>query len=242
LGFLIRAITFDFWNTLFVGVNAGDLRLRKIQDILGQAGHADIADPVIDRATTHAWREWDRVWLEDCRTFGAEEWVSLVLADLGVSLNQPERDVLVHAMATSGMQANPPLVDGLVDLLPRLAQRFRLGVICDTGLSPGWILREWMQTHGILRHFTHLTFSDELGVSKPHPSAFLTTLDQLDVAPDQAAHVGDYPRTDIAGAKGVGMRAIRFTGVYDWGNGVVPADGEIASYAQLESLLRSWDA
>ena len=242
---MIRAITFDFWNTLFVGVNAGDLRRRKIKEVLGQAGLADIADitdPAIDRATAHAWREWDRVWIEDYRTFGAEEWVSLVLADLGISLNQPERDVLVRAMATSGMQANPPLVDGLVDLLPRLAQRFRLGVICDTGLSPGWMLRECMQTHGILRYFAHLTFSDWLGVSKPHPNAFLATLGRLDVAPNQALHVGDYPRTDIAGAKGVEMLAIRFTGVFDWGNGAVPADGEIASYAQLESLLKSWDA
>lgn len=223
-----------------MAVHTGDVRRRQIKETLGRAGCADISASRIDRATTHAWQEWDRIWMEQYRTFGAREWVSLVLAHLGVSLAEPEWEALVHAVATSGMTAQPPLVDGLASLLPRLAQRYRLGLICDTGLSPGWMLREWMEARGILGHFSHLSFSDELGVSKPHPNAFLTTLGRLGVSAETAVHIGDYPRTDIAGAKGVGMRAIRFKGVYDWGKGVVPADAAIASYSELEPLLSEW--
>ena len=137
---MIRAITFDFWNTLFVAVDAGDVRSRMIKEALQRSGYAEVSESSIHRAITRAWREWDQAWKQECRTFGAEEWVSSVLDDLGVVLRQSERDALVHV--TMGMNVRPPLVDGVKNLLPRLAQRFRLGLICDTGLSPGWKLRE----------------------------------------------------------------------------------------------------
>jgi len=236
----VRAITFDFWNTLFVSVHATDLRSQRIQQALEQAGYTNISMADIQRAIVRAWGEWDRVWEKEQRTFGALRWVSVILADLGASLAEPERDGLAHAMATLGMEVRPPLIDGVATVLPRLAGRYQLGLICDTGLSPGWMLRTHMESHGILRYFTHLTFSDELGVSKPHPDAFLTTLAHLAVPPEAAVHIGDYPRTDIAGAQAVGMRAIRFTGAHDWLDGAVQADAELQSYSELEPLLEQW--
>jgi putative hydrolase of the HAD superfamily len=241
LSLLIRAITFDFWNTLFVADFAGEARMRRIKGALEQAGYAEISEPRIEGAIERTWREWGRVWEHEQRTFGAEHWTALVLADLGVTLVEPELDALTHEMATSGMESKPPLVEGLAELLPRLARRYRLGVICDTGLSPGWMLRQWMAAQGILDVFSHLTFSDELGVSKPHPRAFLSTLEQLGTAPEAAVHIGDYPRTDIAGAQGVGMRAIRFSGVTDRADGSIRADAAIASYGELEPLLSTWE-
>lgn len=238
---MIGAITFDFWNTLFVAVNANALRRRRIKGMLKRSGWPNVTEAQIQHAIHKAWREWDRVWVEELRTFGAEHWVRLVLDNLQVSLAGPEREQLVRAMEMSGMEVSPPLVDGADIVLPRLAQSYRLGLICDTGLSPGWMLRQWMESHGILGYFTHLTFSDELGVSKPHPEAFLTTLARLRVPPDAAVHIGDYPRTDIAGARSVGMRTIRFTGVYDWDDGLGRADSEVASFTELESLLNQWE-
>jgi putative hydrolase of the HAD superfamily len=237
----IRAITFDFWNTLFPSINANDLRCQQIKQALNQAGHAKIPKAHIEHAIGRAWSEWDRVWEEEQRTFGAAHWVCLVLADLSLRLNKPEQDALTDVMTRSGIEVRPPLIEGVATVLPRLAGQYRLGLICDTGLSPGWLLRQHMQTHGILHYFTYLTFSDELGVSKPHPEAFLTTLARLDVPPEGAVHIGDYPPTDIAGAQGVGMRAIRFAGSRDWSDGPVRADAAIQSYSELEPLLQLWN-
>ena len=238
---MIQAITFDFWNTLFLWVSADDFRCDRFKVTLERAQHKEISESRIKRAMSHAWLEWDRVWEQEQRTFGAEHWVALALEDLDVSLAQPERETLIRAVATSGIKANPPLIDGLTKLLPRLAERYRLGLICDTGLSPGWMLRQCLESHGILHFFAYLTFSDELGVSKPHAKAFLTTLAHLDVPPHAAVHVGDTPRTDIAGAQAVGMRAIRFMGADDWGIGSTRADAEIESYSELESVLDRWN-
>jgi FMN phosphatase YigB (HAD superfamily) len=238
---LVHAVTFDFWNTLFVAVRAGDVRMQQIKLALDRNGQSNFGVGQIEHAISLAWQEWDRVWVQERRTFGAEEWVDLLLRELQVTLDRGQREALVHKMAISGMEANPPLVDGLARVLPRLAKSYRLGVICDTGLSPGWMLRDWMEVHGILRYFPHQTFSDELGVSKPHPEAFLFTLAHLGVSACQAVHIGDYPRTDIAGAKAVGMRAIRFKGVVDWAEDEqATADAEIQSYDELEPLLDQW--
>ena len=46
------------------------------------------------------------------------------------------------------------------------------------------------------------------GRIKPHPSIFVAALRQLDVAPDEAAMVGDSYEDDIQGARALGMRAI----------------------------------
>jgi putative hydrolase of the HAD superfamily len=237
---VIQAITFDFWDTLFVAVGARDLRRQRIKEALARAGCSGVSDADVERASQRAWQEWDRVWEQERRTFGALRWTSLVLTGLGASLAGSELETLAHAMAASGVEVQPPLVDGVAQVLPRLAARYRLGVVCDTGLSPGWMLRQRMQDCGILGHFTQLTFSDELGVSKPHPDAFLTTLARLDAPPEASVHVGDYPRTDVAGAQGIGMRAIRFTGAHDRPDGEIRADAEIHSYDELEPLLERW--
>jgi HAD-hyrolase-like len=53
-------------------------------------------------------------------------------------------------------------------------------------------------------------FSDEMGVRKPAAEIFHRVLDQTGVGPAVAVHVGDDPVTDVAGARGVGMRAIHY--------------------------------
>jgi FMN phosphatase YigB (HAD superfamily) len=236
----MQAITFDFWNTLFVGVFATDLRVRHIKQVLEGEGLVSFSKERIEQAIGVAWREWDRVWQQQQFTFGAPRWVELVLEDLGVSLAAPLQEALAHTMTASGMDVRPPLIDGVADVLPRLAPRYKLALICDTGITPGRVLSQWMESNGILQYFSHLTFSDELGVSKPHPRAFLCTLESLGVSPQAAVHIGDNPRTDVAGAQGVGMRAVRFIGPYHWSEDEIRADAVIARYDELEPLLEQW--
>ena len=83
-----------------------------------------------------------------------------------------------------------------------------LALICNTGRTPGSMLRIVLERLGLSRYLTILTFSDEVGLRKPHADIFLRTLAALGVAPAEAAHVGDDVTTDVAGARGVGMRAI----------------------------------
>lgn len=64
---------------------------------------------------------------------------------------------------------------------------------------------------------THLVFAHELnaivtsalvGWEKPDVRTFRAALDPLGVAPAEALHVGDQPRSDVAGARATRMRAV----------------------------------
>ena len=53
---------------------------------------------------------------------------------------------------------------------------YRLAVICNTGMVGGRVLREVLKRHGLFDFFDVTVFSNEFGVSKPHPSIFQHTL------------------------------------------------------------------
>ena len=96
----------------------------------------------------------------------------------------------------------------MAETLPRLSEKYKLAVICNTGISPGKILREIMQADDIFRWFECLTFSDEVKWAKPNVKIFNYTLENLHVKNHEAAHIGDDIKTDVSGAKLAGMKAI----------------------------------
>ena len=105
------------------------------------------------------------------------------------------------------------------------------------------MLRDYLDEHGVLHHFDHWSFSDEVGVYKPHRAIFEHALAGLGVTPDRAAHIGDLRRTDIAGALDMGMLALRYRGVHDDVGDVgelddlVEGDHVVDDHAELPRLL-----
>src|SRR4030065_197831 len=61
----------------------------------------------------------------------------------------------------------------------RAARGIVLAVVSNTMRTPGVALRKILEGHGLLASFTHLTFSDEVGVRKPAAEIFRLTLDKL---------------------------------------------------------------
>ena len=98
-------------------------------------------------------------------------------------------------------------------------------------------MRELLRRDGMLPYFDALTFSDETGATKPLPEQFTRTLDILGIRPEEAAHVGDLPETDLIGAQSVGMKAVLFLGESQCRDGQAAADGTFEKYDELEKLL-----
>jgi FMN phosphatase YigB (HAD superfamily) len=76
-------------------------------------------------------------------------------------------------------------------------------------------VRRLLERVGLLSLLEVTIFSEEIGVPKPDPRAFAAALAGLGVAADGAVHVGDLRRSDVAGARGVEMGAVRFAGHHD---------------------------
>jgi len=236
---MLRAITFDFWGTLYRNTSAEEERLVILGEALALAGQPR-SHEALQAAYRHAWDVFEHFWLQEHRFVSTERWIQEMLAFLRADLPQETQSGLVRPLEEVFVdRVAPRPVPGVPEVLPRLAQRFPLGLISDVGLTPGRVLREVMRRDGLLPHFRMLTFSDETGVTKPLAGPFLRTLAALGARPEEAAHVGDLPETDLAGARGVGMRAILFLGVSHREDGRPLADAVFEEYGELEEIIRS---
>ncbi len=234
---MLTAVTFDFWGTLYQNAYAREERLSLLSGVLERHGQPRSVDE-LEGAYNRARSVWDQVWRGEQRSISIGRWLDELLAYLDADLPDETQRRLGRAIQRAYLSTELPRpVAGVRQVLPELAERYRLGVISDTGLTPGRVLRQVMSRDSLLSYFDALTFSDELGMAKPQPEAFLRTLDTLDVDPEAAAHIGDLPETDLLGARGVGMKAVLFLGVSHREDGRPLADAAFADYGELIELL-----
>jgi putative hydrolase of the HAD superfamily len=231
-GGLPEAVTFDYWDTLVcVGVSgARDARRHALAAVLGElAGEGKLAsagiasgagdatfDERLDDALDGAFGAYTNAWHAN-RQFTGEDGALFVLGALGVDLAPADAQRVVTAYVRSAAGLAPKLTPGVAATLRTLANAgVRLGIVCDVGMTPSDILRDYLDGHGLLGLFHHWSFSDEVGVYKPDPAIFRHALDGLGgVDPGRAAHVGDLRRTDVAGARAVGLATVRYAGRND---------------------------
>jgi len=213
----IAAITFDYWNTLMFEVARSqfDRRLNAWLGLLDGAGFAteqqhltEVFDSVI-KAHTDAWRRNEQ--------FTAAEGAAHALELLGYHVPADLHDELLETFLNAGRDAILQPTECIGETLVGLRERdVRIGIICDVGFTPSTHLREHLSRHGLLDHFDGWSFSDEVGVYKPSPVIFHHAMSTLGVSdPSTMAHIGDLRRTDVAGARAMGMTSVRYAGVFD---------------------------
>lgn len=125
----------------------------------------------------------------------------------------------------AGLSFTPEQVDALVenDVLmwthlsePMLAwvaalQEAGLATAILSNMVPD-VLRYMRQEFAWLRHFTHLTWSCELGIVKPDPAIYALTCERLGLPPQECLFIDDKPE-NVRGAEEAGLAALRFTGI-----------------------------
>jgi len=212
----VDAVTFDFWDTLVRSDDKGTLGARraKLIAVLGGLGH-HVEAHVLDEAFVSAFGVYNDHWRAN-RQFTARDGALHVLSLLEIELDADELDAAIDAYANAAADIDMRLTDHVADTLHALrGHGVGLGIICDVGMTPSPVLRGWLDRHGVLDLFDHWSFSDEVGWYKPAPQIFEHALAGLGVEAARAAHVGDLRRTDVAGAKAMGMLAVRYRGVND---------------------------
>jgi putative hydrolase of the HAD superfamily len=236
----VEAVTFDYWNTL-VYEDRGHLRGRRLEawaGILEDVGFA-VERERLDVAFEASWQKYVKAWTLG-QQYHAVEAAEDILVDLGFDLPDDVRAALLDAFGRAGDKAELHLAPGIGECLHGLKDAgMRLGIICDVGMTASPILREHLIRHGILPLFDHWSFSDEVGAYKPSKVIFEHALEGLGgPAPERVAHVGDIRRTDVAGAKAMGMIAVRYTGISDDDSqGEPEADHVIAHHRDLLAVL-----
>jgi putative hydrolase of the HAD superfamily len=238
----LRAVTFDYWNTLVVAdiprVRAE--RHQRVSEVL--EGHGVATDPArIDHALAVTVDRFNESWAAN-RQFTGAHGAQVLVGELGVhDLGPAAVAEVVDAFVRAAARVEHDLAPGVRDVLDALLSAgVAVGIVCDVGLTPSDLLRAELERHGVLGAFDHWSFSDEVGVYKPDPAIFAHALDGLGVdEPVHAVHVGDLRRTDVHGARNVGMRTVRFAGVHDDPPATDDADADevITDHRELVSLL-----
>jgi FMN phosphatase YigB (HAD superfamily) len=235
---MLKAVTLDFWDTLFVWELGPTYERRQVKQLMAELSVLREPPPEtqIRSALQRAYDWFGEVWVDQQRTPGAAETLEVVLAALDVSAPREVRARLAAFFEELVLEIQPDLVDGVSRSLPQLALQYKLALIVDTGYAPGRVLRELLRRHDLLGLFSCSYFSNEGAWSKPDTRVFSRVLKTLEVRPAEAVHVGDSQRTDIVGAKAAGMLAVQLvTG--DGAQAAPSADAVIRHFAELPAVL-----
>jgi HAD superfamily hydrolase (TIGR01549 family) len=229
----IRAVTYDCWGTLLKDRDFEGAMQKRISAL---CSWLQLSQPEARSLLDEAWTHHDQAW-KQVETFGPGRMASYCLDAKGI-YDDHILGVLTKAFEEASLETGVDPVEGAREALEVLQRTgVRRGLICDTGFTPGRVVRKLLEDAGLVDYLEALCFSDECGVPKPGNDIFAKALAQLGVRPPEALHIGDLRRTDVAGARDFGMRAARFRGVHDDRSDAPEAELVFDQHGQLlESL------
>ncbi|MDH3744728.1 MAG: HAD-IA family hydrolase [Acidobacteriota bacterium] len=203
----LRAVTFDATGTLFHAPRLGEI----YSEVLTRHGVPVSAEQALALVR--------RVWVEfDCAVEpkhdrfaahprGAKGWWSDFLERLCRHLDCGE----VSPFAASELYERFSRA-GAWEVFPEAPAA--LEELSSAGLALG-VVSNWderlpqiLERLGIGKWLAAVSYSQAVGVEKPHAAIFHDGLVKLGVEPGEALHVGDRKLQDVEGAEGAGMRAI----------------------------------
>ena len=236
----LRAITLDLWGTLIDSrdpIGKIERRREMLLTAIRAAGYPCELEQ-LRGGFRAARRIIDEGIVRDRRDIGPPgRWEELMR-----QLNIPPESVPFSAVTAAyeelTLEYLPNLLDGVGAAVERLASKYQIGLICNTGYTGGRVLRQVLAQHGLIGYFGVLTFSNEHGWLKPDPRIFHHTVAELGVPPEHALHIGDTEDMDIAGAKAAGLYSARYLPEGDNdGATISEADLLFFDWAELDSLL-----
>jgi putative hydrolase of the HAD superfamily len=243
----LKAVSFDFWDTLVDDDSDEPKRRRKglrskpkerrhlLWEALGR--HQEIPLDEVAAAFDAADAAFNKAWKESAVTWTVSERINVALGELGRELAADEQAQLADALGRMEVDIPPDPVAGVEAALKDLAGRYKLCVTSDTLVTPADGLRAILEGHGLKQYFSGFAFSDEVGHSKPHRSMFEAAAGQLGVELAEMVHVGDRGHNDVDGPRALGMKAVLFTATRDEDKDWASADAVCERHADLPGII-----
>ena len=231
---MIKAIFLDFYNTL--------VRFWPPLDQIQQASCREMGLTVSEEGINQGYAVADvffnseneirplaeRSEEERAEFFAHYEQMILENAGVPVSLDLAAQ---VWKLAIAVPKDFIPFDDAIPALSQLRQQGYRLAVLSNLRRD----MSELCQRIGLAPYLDFYVSSAEAGAEKPHAAVFLAALEKAAVAPGEVVHVGDQHRSDVVGARSVGIHPV----LLDRGGWHQDVDdcARIESLAQLHPLL-----
>jgi putative hydrolase of the HAD superfamily len=231
---MIKAVFFDFYNTLvrfwpplahIQQASCRELGLGVTEEGI-ERGYA-LADVFFNRENER-YPLALRTEEERQDFFALYEQLILEKAGLSVSLDLARR---VWEIAGSIPKEFIPFDDTIPALSLLQAKGYRLGIISNLRRDMSLLCERL----GLAPYLDFYVNSAEAGAEKPNAAIFLAALEQAMVAPSEAVHVGDQHRSDVLGARAVGIHPV----LIDRGGWYPEVNdcAKIVSLTELETIL-----
>ncbi len=209
---MLQGILFDLGDTLFdtEPVNTRSMAhesARAIHDLLSSRGHKL---PPLGRYFRMQYRavRWHYLWSKlRRREFNSFELLKSQCRRMNLSLDEATLREIAW-MWYAPVTEHTTVAADVVPTLRLLRDRgLKLGMVSNTFI-PGFVLDRHLALLGLLEFLPVRIYSSEVGYRKPHPRIFQLALEALGISPARAAFVGDIVKTDIVGARCLGMVTI----------------------------------
>lgn len=231
---MIKAISFDFYNTL--------VRFWPPLDEIQQAACQELGLTVSKSGIDQGYAIADVYFNQENEDhplalrseedrlafFGRYEQIILENAGVPVTLELARQ---IWGMAMSVPKDFIPFEDVIPALEGLSSKGYRIGVLSNLRRD----MDSLCQTLGLSPYLDFYINSSEAGAEKPHPPIFLAALEKMAASPGEVVHVGDQYRSDVLGARAVGMHPVLIDRG-GWNNGVNDCP-RIASLSELDELL-----
>jgi HAD superfamily hydrolase (TIGR01509 family) len=172
--------------------------------------------------------------LEDWQVcIGSAEGTASFFNTLGDKLDKPldiEAEAPQRLQRELEMVAMQPVLPGVEEYIQRAAElKFKLAVASSSSCS--WVISH-LEERGLRDHFECVLGADDVGVTKPDPTLYLTALDCLGINADQAIAFEDSPNGVLA-AKAAGLYCVAVPNPITKQLQIKGADLQLGSLAEL---------
>ena len=214
----VKAVTFDLWETLLLEKDGDNSRrilarcnnLEKILDKFGVKISVMQLDQTLKAMSSWLVSVWDTN--KDVTHLDQIRFIIKTALKKSVKMKKELIKELSIAYVSPLFEVPPYLNPDAPKVLQWLKERNKpVGLICNTGRTPGFSLRKFLNNAGVADYFDVMFFSDEVGIRKPDPQIFQMAATKLKVKPYEIIHVGDNLKSDIWGAKNAGLKTIYFS-------------------------------
>jgi putative hydrolase of the HAD superfamily len=215
----VKAVTFDVWETLLFERDGASsqrtvVRCKNIVQTLNRFDlpfSVEAVGQALGETISSLVRVWDKnkdvLHLEQIRLFFEH------LTEGKLVLKDEWIKELSMAYVSPIFEVPPYLNPDARELLRSLkSQNKLLGIICNTGITPGTEVRRFLAMQGVGDYFDLMIFSDEVGIRKPDRRIFNMVARGLRVKPHEIVHIGDNLKSDAWGAKNAGLGVIHLSG------------------------------
>mgnify|MGYP001085265577 CR=1 FL=1 len=212
-------VTFDLWETIIMDDPEKDLLRRKmrcegLRRVLSGCGiELPLKKLLKGYDESVGWFQtfWKRN--QDLPTIDQIRYIVKTASEGTIGLPTEPEDIkeLQEAYVSPVLSVPPVLNQEAASTLQAMRNRVhRIGLISNTGRSPGRTLRQLLDKFGIFDFFDATVFSDEVGWLKPDQRIFTAAAEKLGIEIGKIIHIGDDLERDVWGAKQAGMRALLF--------------------------------